>query len=583
MYNNYIYKHRSLFLFVSIAFIIILCFIAYGEVLKYYFTSIDAFPLLLTGKLDSINDLYRIFSLPLGGGFPTGIYYRPISELSYGIDYILWGKNPMGYHLTNILLHLANSILGFFIAYFLFEKHNKNLFYAFTTSVLFLLSPLSVALVPSISRRQDMLATFLLILSLLSFARVRQIERGRIVWYMLSLFFGFLAIFAKESSFVLPPLVFLFSFIFDEPGNYGKRAVRAMKYSLPFACFVILNTVLHIYLFGYWGARVSMSIYQHIAAAAKSLFFLAAPLDLLYLSISSKVWILLVLFLLISCYTLYLIFKLSIRGLLEKVLKEELRGYTYLILIVLTYMIIFTISGKSADFYHYLPNMALILLMVMALSGSFIKKPVSILIKSIPAIFILYNIVYSPILTNYRAWENSSKITRQIIKATEKALDFDRKASHIYLINWPGFIGPLDSGLPGRRATILVRYSMDAWARWSGVNQNKNVKFIVISLLNFPTDDIISTLTYTVSDQKITASVTGSYISLPRFQHEGETPYEGDVPFDFSIDRSKRRAKLEFIRKLGAGERIFIYDTNGIRIISNNLETGANEQKTISF
>ena len=37
--------------------------------------------------------------------------YQPLSWLTCALDYLLWGMNPIGYHLTNVLLHAANAVL----------------------------------------------------------------------------------------------------------------------------------------------------------------------------------------------------------------------------------------------------------------------------------------------------------------------------------------------------------------------------------------------------------------------------------------------------------------------------------------
>lgn len=66
--------------------------------------------------------------------------FRPICDLSMMLDYKLYGKNAAGYHLTNLILHLLNSILVF-IAVTLFAKkylpHTDKTFTAFVTTVLF--------------------------------------------------------------------------------------------------------------------------------------------------------------------------------------------------------------------------------------------------------------------------------------------------------------------------------------------------------------------------------------------------------------------------------------------------------------
>src|SRR5439155_23733708 len=38
-------------------------------------------------------------------------HYRPVQTLSLMVDYALWGLNPFGYHLTNVLLHLGCVLL----------------------------------------------------------------------------------------------------------------------------------------------------------------------------------------------------------------------------------------------------------------------------------------------------------------------------------------------------------------------------------------------------------------------------------------------------------------------------------------
>ena len=35
----------------------------------------------------------------------------PLTWVTYGLDYVLWGMNPLGYHLTSLLIHAANAVL----------------------------------------------------------------------------------------------------------------------------------------------------------------------------------------------------------------------------------------------------------------------------------------------------------------------------------------------------------------------------------------------------------------------------------------------------------------------------------------
>ena len=53
----------------------------------------------------------------------TGRQYRPVAEISFALDYALWGLNELGYHVTSILVHMANSVLVYFLAYRVLRRH----------------------------------------------------------------------------------------------------------------------------------------------------------------------------------------------------------------------------------------------------------------------------------------------------------------------------------------------------------------------------------------------------------------------------------------------------------------------------
>lgn len=43
-------------------------------------------------------------------------HYVPLSWMTLGLDYELWGMQPMGYHLTSLLLHTVNAVLVYHLA-----------------------------------------------------------------------------------------------------------------------------------------------------------------------------------------------------------------------------------------------------------------------------------------------------------------------------------------------------------------------------------------------------------------------------------------------------------------------------------
>src|SRR2546425_10597828 len=42
-------------------------------------------------------------------------HYIPLTWMTLGLDYLLWDMNPVGYHLTSLLLHAANAVVFFFV------------------------------------------------------------------------------------------------------------------------------------------------------------------------------------------------------------------------------------------------------------------------------------------------------------------------------------------------------------------------------------------------------------------------------------------------------------------------------------
>src|SRR3972149_6663635 len=42
--------------------------------------------------------------------------YIPVTWLTLGLDYVLWGMDPRGYHLTSVVLHAINALLFFGVA-----------------------------------------------------------------------------------------------------------------------------------------------------------------------------------------------------------------------------------------------------------------------------------------------------------------------------------------------------------------------------------------------------------------------------------------------------------------------------------
>jgi len=134
--------------------------------------------------------------------FPgAGPYYRPLFLISYVFDFSIWGINPFGYHLTNVVLHALCSVFVYLIAGRVFE----NFISAFIAGALFALHPIHSEAVAWIAGRADLLAAFFLFLSFYFYIQVRDTRGPRSLTSSLLLFA--LALLSKETAIVMPLLI----------------------------------------------------------------------------------------------------------------------------------------------------------------------------------------------------------------------------------------------------------------------------------------------------------------------------------------------------------------------------------------
>ncbi len=158
-------------------------------------------------------------------------FWHPLTWLSLMVDREIWGLNPGGYHITNVLLHLAATLLLFAALHRLTGALWKSGFVA----ALFALHPLHVESVAWIAERKDVLCGFFWMLSLLLYARY--VERpgwGRYIPVLLSFVLGLMA----KAMIVTLPIIFLLLDIWPcrrlWAGNWRKNWRLVVGEKIPF-------------------------------------------------------------------------------------------------------------------------------------------------------------------------------------------------------------------------------------------------------------------------------------------------------------------------------------------------------------
>ena len=134
--------------------------------------------------------------------------WHPLTWLSLQLDAQLFGLHAGGFHLTNLLLHAANTLLLFGWL----RRATGALWPAALVAFFFAAHPLHVESVAWVTERKDVLSTFFLCLTLLAYTRYAQQESGgpaRRRWYALALALYALGLLAKPMLVTLPGLLLL--------------------------------------------------------------------------------------------------------------------------------------------------------------------------------------------------------------------------------------------------------------------------------------------------------------------------------------------------------------------------------------
>ena len=132
----------------------------------------------------------------------TGAYYRPVVMLSFAADRTLWGRNPVGWHVTNVACHAAVAWLVGTLAVALGTTGGV----ALASALLFAAHPVQTEAVTYISGRTDVLCALFVLLALLAWRRARH---GPDVWAWASTLAIGLALLAKESAALVAPVLLM--------------------------------------------------------------------------------------------------------------------------------------------------------------------------------------------------------------------------------------------------------------------------------------------------------------------------------------------------------------------------------------
>lgn len=215
----------------AVHFIIFIGLLVYIAMLFNGFVGDDNGQILTNPAIHSLSNIPQFFkgsTLFLEEvGASAGLYYRPLMSTSFAIIYALFGAVAFPFHLFQLLLHIGNAILIFF----LFKKHLK-LKVSFVLALLFLLHPINNEAVVYISNLQEQLFSFFGLLGLLTVSHKK--------WIYATPLFLFLSLLNKETGLLFLPLTTLYYVLFCKP---SKKSILMFISAIVFVfvCYLSLR------------------------------------------------------------------------------------------------------------------------------------------------------------------------------------------------------------------------------------------------------------------------------------------------------------------------------------------------------
>jgi len=199
--------------------------------------------------------------------------WHPLTWISHALDYFIWGLNPMGHHLTNVILHSINTFLVILLTTKLIEVSKETaakgglsvfqddlgaLIAGGITGLLFGLHPLHVESVAWVAERKDLLCAFFFLLSIIIYTKYAMVVENKRTQnnyvlrflnrrYLVTIGIFILALLSKPMAVSLPLVLLILDFYpFRRIQSLGTFKPAFVE-KLPFILLSLISSLLTIF------------------------------------------------------------------------------------------------------------------------------------------------------------------------------------------------------------------------------------------------------------------------------------------------------------------------------------------------
>ncbi|MBK8551540.1 MAG: tetratricopeptide repeat protein [Ignavibacteria bacterium] len=205
----------------------------------------------LPASIQDLSNIPKYFTAEEGFHKVIGRYYRPVVSASYAIDYSVWGLEPYGFHLTNVIIHIISCLLLFKIFTVLFWKYKYRNLFSLISTLIFAVHPIHTEAVSWVSGRTDSLVTLFFFASFLFYIEftkemdhskkdnsIHKITQKNYLLLFLSVLFYVFGLLTKEMIVTMPVIILLYDFVFRKKDlSYFKK--NWINYALFFGITIL--------------------------------------------------------------------------------------------------------------------------------------------------------------------------------------------------------------------------------------------------------------------------------------------------------------------------------------------------------
>ncbi len=258
--------HRRAFALIGLALLAVVCYL---PTLQADFVWDD----IIFTKAEPVREfsgLWHIWFEPTS--LDPEVHYWPLTYSSFWLEHKLWGFAPAGYHATNIVLHLLNSLL------LLLLLRRFALPGAWLAAAIFAVHPVHVEPVAWVMGRKDLLATLFTFTAFLVWLRfVETACAGRPPWRLWScaLLLYVAALFSKSIAITLP-VAFLIWHWWRQGRVHRHDVLRLLPFLLVGLIYAVADTVYHYVSMG--PLSLEYSFPERLLIACRALVFYVTKL-----------------------------------------------------------------------------------------------------------------------------------------------------------------------------------------------------------------------------------------------------------------------------------------------------------------